>query len=101
MGLHGVHEESMRTLWRLPMDSMWSPWILEGLHCSISYYFPIVSMDSLWTLCGVYGESMETPHGLLMDLQKFMDSMGTDETVFHGLHGLYPWTPHGLPADSS
>ena len=96
---HRVLMESMRTLWRLPMDSMWSPWILEGLHCSISYYFPIVSMDSLWTLCGVYGESMETPHGLLMDLQKFMDSMDyicgllmdSTETP-HGFSVHSPWT---------
>ena len=45
-----------------------------------------LSMDSMWSLWGVYGDSTGTPHGL---------------AEIHGLHGLYPWTPHGLPADSS
>ena len=53
---HRLHEESMRTLHE-------SPWILGRLHSA----FPIVHMDSLWSL-----------HGLV-------DSMGTPQTVFHGL----------------
>ena len=53
---HRLHEDSMRTLHE-------SPWILGRLHSA----FPIVHMDSLWSL-----------HGLV-------DSMGTPQTVFHGL----------------
>ena len=75
------------------MDSMWSPWILAGLHSA----FPN-------SLHGVHGESTESPCGVYEDStwspQVHGDSMGTPETVFHGLLMDSPWTPHGLSIDS-
>ena len=52
-GIHGLHEDSMRTLWRLHEDSMRTLW---GLHED--------SMRTFRRLWGLHGDSMRTPQGL-------------------------------------
>jgi hypothetical protein len=84
---------------RVLMESMRSPWILEGLHSA----FP----NSLHGLYGLHGESMESPCGVYEDStwspqvhedsmkQCFMDST----EIIHGLLMDSAWTPHGLQRD--
>src|SRR6266403_4528134 len=85
---------------RVLMESMRSPWILEGLHSA----FP----NSLHGLYGLHGESMESPCGVYEDStwspqvhedsmkQCFMDST----EIIHGLLMDSPWSPHGVLMES-
>ena len=104
-GVYGESTESMespRSLWRVHRESSWNPWNSvswspHGIHC-IS--------DSPSRL---YGESMKTPHGLLMDsTQSPCRLLGTSrkwtmessETP-HGVSVEFSWSPWGVSEEST